>query len=138
MIVDKDFIKSYNKLFKFLRAIDEQTVIDFWQKLADTILGELKESVKQKGLAGCFEYWSRTLSQEGADCLITLDTKEQVFKITMRQCPSLAVLDKPNKEYCQHCDVLYRSILEPLGYKYEIDYNGRGQCEIRITTNASI
>lgn len=131
MIVDKDFIKSYNELFKFLQKFDDQVIVDFWRKLADTILGELREVVRQKGLAGCFEYWSYVLQEEGARFYVYYDG--EAFILTMLKCPSLAVLGRPNKEYCQHCDVLYRSILEPLGYKYEIDYNGEGQCKIIVS-----
>lgn len=129
MIVDKDFVQNYNKLFKFL---GEKGAEQFWHKLSKTILGELRELVERKGLAGCFEFWSNTLTQEGADCKITLDTKENTFEIEMRQCPSLAVLDKPSKGYCKHC-WMYADVIEPLGYKYDLQYNGKGQCRIQIS-----
>ena len=39
--------------------------------------------------------------------------------------PSMALFQfthiEPYYDYCRHCDVLYRRVLEPLGYQYTID-----------------
>jgi hypothetical protein len=71
-------------------------------------------------------YWSRTLSEEAADFTLTLDEENGEFKLDMFHCPSKGrLLDfkhvEPYHKYCEHCDILYRRVLEPLGYEYIYD-----------------
>jgi len=95
------------------------------------------------GIAGCFEYWSHTLTEEAADFRMTLDEEKGVFEITMRHCPSRGRLNElahitPYHDYCSHCDTLYRRVLEPLGFKYEYDFSNvaNATCSLRITRKA--
>ena len=35
-------------------------------------------------------------------------------------------------DYCRHCDVLYRRVLEPLGYEYTIDLSRTDQAACTV------
>ncbi|MFB3902405.1 MAG: hypothetical protein ACE15E_03045 [Acidobacteriota bacterium] len=141
MIGCTEFIPAYNELFKYLHASGgKEEVIRFWEALSDAFLGNLRELAAQKGLAGCFEYWSHTLSEEAADFRMTLDEDEAVFRIEMRHCPSMGrLLERtdlePYPDYCEHCDTLYRRVLEPLGFEYEIDLSEacqKARCSVTV------
>ena len=127
MISCTEFIPAYSELFKFLEARGgKEAVEDFWEYLSDTFLGNLRSEVRQHGLRGCWNYWSHTLNEEAADFSMELDEEQGQFQIVMHRCPSMRqLLDiehvEPYHDYCRHCDVLYRRVLEPLGYEYAID-----------------
>jgi hypothetical protein len=141
MISCTEFIPAYSELFKFLdKTGSEAAVMEFWKHLSDSFLGNLRDLAAQKSLAGCFEYWSHTLSEEAADFKMTLDEKEGFFRIEMRYCPSKGRLIemehiKPYEFYCEHCDLLYRRVLEPLGFKYHIDLSqaDHAKCVLTVT-----
>ena len=140
MKVGCNFVVAYSKLFDFLvKQGGTKEVTEFCKRFADTIGTEMTERIKARGLSGAFEYWSYTLAEEGADCDIILRCKEgkSCLEINMRDCPSIKHLAIPNKIYCKHCDVIYRHLLEPLGYEYFIEYDGRGVCRIMITESCS-
>ncbi len=139
MKVNQNFVVAYSRLFDFLvRQGGVEEVTEFCELFSNCIAREMTERVRARGLSGAFEYWSYTLPQEGATCKITLDVKEgrQTLEIIMSDCPSVKHLSKPNCIYCKHCDVIYRHLLEPLGYDYYINYNGHGQCRILITESS--
>jgi len=127
MIPCTEFIPAYSELFKFLEAKGgRQAVLDFWYYLSDNFLDNLKDLVERNGLRGCWLYWSHTLNEEAADFTMELDEEGNEFRITMHNCPSKGRLIKtkhiePYHDYCGHCDVLYRRLLEPLGYEYVFD-----------------
>jgi len=128
MIPCTDFIPAYSELFKFLeKKAGKKAVIEFWNFLSDTYLkNSLKKLVEKNGIRGCWLYWSKSLNEEAADFTMELDENSGIFKIIMHRCPSKFRLlkekhIKPYRYYCQHCDVLYRRVLEPLGYEYCID-----------------
>ena len=127
MIPCTDFIPAYSDLFKTLEEHGgKEAVVAFWEYLSDTFLGNLRDLVVEHGLRGCWLYWSRTLNEEAADFTMELDEDARSFRIDMHHCPSmgrLLELDhvEPYRDYCEHCSVLYRRVLEPLGYSYEID-----------------
>lgn len=139
MISCTEFIPVYSELFKFLeKKGGKAAVISFWENLSDSFSNNLRDLAAQKGLAGCFEYWSRTLSEEAADFKMTLDEDNNVFTIEMRKCPSKSrLLEIPNIEpyyaYCEHCDVLYRRVLEPLGFSYDIDLSRTDHASCMLT-----
>ena len=130
MIPCTDFIPAYSELFKFLEEKGgKKAVTDFWNYLSDNFLGNLKSLVEQNGLKGCWMYWSHTLNEEAADFTMELDEDAGVFSITMHACPSKGRLNQehniePYVDYCEHCNVLYRRVLEPLSYEYNIDLTG--------------
>jgi hypothetical protein len=140
MISCTEFIPAYSELFKFLHQKGgKQAVLHFWEALSDSFLGNLRDLAEKKGLAGCFEYWSHTLTEEAADFRMSLDEENGVFQIEMRYCPSMGRLlqekhIEPYPFYCEHCDTLYRRVLEPLGFKYDIDLSDckNARCVLKV------
>jgi len=122
-----EFIPAYSELFKFLENKGGRAAVtDFWNFLSDTFLGNLRDLVAANGIRGCWLYWSRTLNEEAADFTMELDEAAGEFRILMHRCPSKGRLLayphlQPYGDYCRHCDALYRRVLEPLGYFYEVD-----------------
>ena len=127
MIPCTDFIPAYSEMFKYLEARGgKEGVIDFWKYLSDNFLGNLREEATKNGVRGCWNYWSHTLNEEAADFTMTVDDEEGTFSIVMHHCPSMGRLlelkhIEPYRDYCEHCDWLYRRVLEPLGFAYEVD-----------------
>jgi hypothetical protein len=140
MISCTEFIPAYNELFKFLHDRGgKMAVIRFWEQLSDSFLTNLRQLAIEKGLEGCYDYWSHTLSEEAADFRMTLDEEEGLFTIEMYHCPSMGRLLKtehivPYPAYCEHCDLLYRRVLEPLGFDYDIDLSEckQARCILRV------
>ena len=140
MIPCTEFIPAYSELFKFLEAKGgKQAVVDFWCYLSDNFLGNLKSLVEQNGIRGCWLYWSHTLNEEAADFTLELDEEAGEFKLIMHHCPSKGRLleiehIEPYHDYCGHCDLLYRRVLEPLGYEYNYDMSNcdKATCSILI------
>ncbi len=144
MISCTEFIPAYSELFTYLdRRGGKQAVTDFWTYLSDHFLDNLRDLAAEKGLRGCFEYWSHTLNEEAADFVMILDEAEGIFSIEMNGCPSKGLLLrlahlKPYPHYCDHCDLLYRRVLEPLGFTYEFDRSqvDQARCRIRVRQQA--
>ena len=146
MISCTEFIPAYSELFKYLEKVGgKEAVVEFWEYLSDNFLTNLKQLVEEKGIRGCWEYWSHTLNEEAADFTMELDDEAGEFKITMHHCPSIGRLleiqhIEPYQYYCEHCDTLYRRVLEPLGYEYEIDlsqcHNATCSISVRRKSNA--
>ena len=138
MISCTEFIPAYSELFKFLeRKGGKQAVVDFWNYLSDNFLGNLKNLVEKNGIRGCWLYWSHTLNEEAADFTMELDEEAGEFKIIMHHCPSKSRLMeckqiKPYPDYCGHCDVIYRRVLEPLGYHCETDLSECDQAKCSV------
>ena len=139
MISCTEFIPAYSELFRTLHRLGgEPAVRGFWDYLSETFLTNLRDLVAEHGLRGCWLYWSHTLNEEAADFTMELDEDEGFFRITMHHCPSkgrllAATHFEPYKDYCGHCDVLYRNILEPLGYEYETDLSRCDQAACAVT-----
>lgn len=138
MIGCTDFIPAYSELFRTLEKVGgRRAVDDFWLYLSDHFLTNLRDLVVEHGIRGCWLYWSRTLNEEAADFTMELDEEAGQFQITMHHCPSKGRLlelahVEPYPEYCRHCDLLYRHILEPLGYDYAIDLSRTDQARCRV------
>ena len=125
------FIQVYNQTFKFIdENLDSKAVEKYWLRIADIILADLKEAVGKNGLKGCVDYWTKTLTAEKAGFQILHDN--DIFVLEILRCPSLALLGDPYKNYCNHCDVMYRKIFEGLGYKYNIEFHDH-KCKITIS-----
>ncbi|MCK5739400.1 hypothetical protein KAH55_09465 [bacterium] len=143
MLSCTEFIPAYSELFNYLhKKGGKEAVVRFWENLSDAFLGNLRDLVAEKGLAGCYEYWSHTLTEEAADFRMTLDADETVFRIEMRHCPSKGRLLATKQmesypDYCEHCDVLYRRVLEPLGFEYDIDFSHCDQARCVLTVKAA-
>ena len=140
MISCTEFIPAYSELFKFLEQKGgEKAVLDYWEYISDNGLDLLRDEVAKHGIEGCFNYWSHTLNEEAADFTMTLDEEAGEFKITMHYCPSKGrLLDfkhiEPYHNYCKHCDVLYRRVLEPFGFECVCDLSecDRAKCSLTI------
>lgn len=141
MIACTDFIPAYSELFKFLHAKGGQEEVErFWNYLSDRFLGNLKQLVEDNGILGCWLYWSHTLNEEAADFSMELDEEAGRFRIDMHRCPSMARLTgsahiEPYEDYCRHCDVIYRRVLEPLGYSCLTENSEckQGRCSLTVT-----
>lgn len=142
MISCTDFIPAYSELFKFLeRRGGKEEVVRFWEYLSDHYLDNLRSLAETKGLRGCWEYWSHSLNEEAADFTMELDEEAGEFSINMQHCPSMGRLLKmkhvePYPDYCEHCDTLYRRVLEPLGFEYDIDRSECHKAKCRITVRS--
>ena len=140
MISCTDFIPAYNELFKYLdKRGGHGQAVDFWVYIRDNFLGNLREVVKEKGLQGCWEYWSAVLNEEAAGFTMELDEDAGELRIVMHRCPSkgrLLELEhiEPYHDYCGHCPVLYGPILEEHGFQYESDLSevDKARCSITI------
>jgi len=141
MISCTEFIPAYSEFFKFLEEKGgKKAVVSFWEYLSDSFLTNLRELVIKNGIKGCWLYWSNTLNEEAAEFIMTLDEEAGEFEIDMKQCPSRNRLNEtrdiePYKDYCEHCDILYRRVLEPLGYRCSVDLSGfeRAQCVLTVS-----
>lgn len=141
MISCTEFIPAYSELFKFLEQKGgEQAVMDYWEHIGEKGLEQLRKLVVENGIKGCFQYWAHTLNEEAADFTMTLDEDEGTFRIDMHYCPSKGRLLQfrhivPYHNYCGHCDVLYRRVLEQLGYTYTYDMTDceKASCSLTVS-----
>ncbi len=140
MISCTEFIPAYSEGFKFLEAIGGREEVDkFWSELSELYLTDsLLKLMQEKGLEGCFDYWSHSLNEEAADFTITLDNDKKEFRIDMHKCPSKGMLLDlkhmiPYHSYCDHCEALYRPIAEKAGYEYRSEVDGdNAACKLII------
>jgi hypothetical protein len=140
MISCTEFIPAYSELFRYLEDRGgHEAVVDFWEYLSDNFLGSLRDPVAEHGLRGCWMYWSHTLNEEAADFTMELDEDAGEFRIDMHRCPSRAMLNaldgfEPYHDYCGHCDVLYRRVLEPLGFDCTMDlaHTDEARCTLTV------
>ncbi len=143
MISCTDFIPAYSELFKYLESVGgKKAVVDFWEYLSDSFLNNLRDLVAKNGIRGCWDYWSHTLNEEAADFTMELDEEAGEFSFTMHHCPSKGRLlasehIEPYRDYCEHCDVLYRRVLEPLGYEYIFDSSQCDQAKCKVVIRSS-
>jgi hypothetical protein len=139
MISCTEFIPAYSELFKFLeKKGGKEAVVKYWRHISRSGLERLRKEVTENGIRGCYRYWSHTLNEEAADFTMTLDEENGKFEIDMHVCPSKGkLLDlkhmEPYPDYCKHCDILYREVLEPMGFKYKIDLSQTGRARCRLT-----
>ena len=143
MLSCTEFIPVYNHLFQFIEDREgHQGVEKYWAFISDNyVAGTLGKAVEEKGIEGCWDYWSHSLNEEAADFTMTLDPEEGVFSIDMHYCPSKGRLLEfeqitPYWDYCGHCDLLYRRVLEKHGFIYEYDQSqcDRAACKLTVST----
>lgn len=140
MISCTEFILAYNELFKFLHAkYGKDAVVDFWMYISDNFLKNLDRLVKEKGIDGMAEYWTHTLTEEKAD--YSMNSGKDCFEIHIKQCPSVGLLNKSRvvkyPHYCEHCEILYKRIIEKYGFKYKLNCIDRekGVCSLKVLKN---
>jgi len=139
MISCTDFIPLYSELFKYIEDKEGyDAVTRYWQYISkEYVEPRLGELVKEKGIEGCWDYWTKALNEEAADFTITYDEDEQVFEIDMHYCPSKGRLlqlkhIEPYHDYCGHCAWLYAPLLEECGIEAEEDYSETDKAKCRI------
>jgi len=139
MISYTEFIPAYSELFKFLeKKGGKKSVLSYWYYISGNGLDHLRKEVAEHGIRGCYHYWAHTLNEEAADFTMTLDEEAGKFEIEMHACPSKGrLLDfkhiKPYPDYCMHCDILYRGVLEPMGFKYQLDLSKCDKASCKLT-----
>lgn len=140
MISANEFILFYNELFKYLdKNFGKKDVEKLWEGIKNTYCKQIENLVKEKGLKGMYEYWSRTLHEEGGRYHLTLTDKE--FIIDMHYCPSMGKLlnthVEPYKDYCGHCPALYKEIIEKNGFEtdYYIINRDKAECRFHVRKN---
>lgn len=139
MISCTEFIMAYSELFAFIEERHGVETLDrFWEQLSDEFLFNLRDLVAAKGLVGMHEYWTHTLGEEGGDYSLTLTDDE--FRLDIRQCPSVGILRAsahltPYYDYCRHCTVLYKRVIEPFGFTCEMTIHDpvTGRCTLHVT-----
>ena len=142
MISCTEFIPAYSELFRYLeKKQSKAAVIEFWNWLSDNFLTNLRDLVVENGIRGCWLYWEKTLNEEAADFTMELDEEAGEFSITMHHCPSKGRLleykhIEPYRDYCEHCDVLYRRVLEPLGFEYNLDRSQTDKARCRLSVKS--
>lgn len=141
MISCTEFIPAYSELFRFLEEKEGfEGVLEYWNLISDRYVQErLGGEVEKSGLAGCYDYWAKALNEEAADFTMTLDEDRGLFEIVMHSCPSKGRLlefthMKPYPRYSEHCDVLYRRVLEKYGYvcTYQLPTPYEKHCSLKI------
>ena len=143
MISCTEFIMAYNELFKFLeKRHGKQAVTDFWIGISDNFLWNLDKLVAKKGIQGMKEYWTHTLTEEGAK--YKMSATEDKFTIDMYECPSVGILRrnchiKRYPDYCKHCDILYRRVIEKYGFTYDYEWidENLGRCRMTVRKKKS-
>ena len=127
MISCTEFIYAYSEVFRYIEERDGyDQVFEYWKTISDDYVDpSLGEWVRKNGLHGCYDYWFHSLNEEAADFRMEYDGDNKTFSITMRDCPSKGRLLASGKDYypryCEHCDILYRRVLEREGFDYDID-----------------
>jgi hypothetical protein len=137
MISANEFILFYNEIFKYLdKSFGKKDVEKLWEGIKNTYCQKIDKVVEQKGLKGMYEYWSKTLDEEGGRHHLTLTDDE--FIIDMHFCPSMGKLTnthvEPYEDYCGHCPALYTEVIEKHGFKvdYYIIDRGKGECRMHV------
>ena len=140
MISCTEFICAYNKIFKLLeRDYGFEAVRKLWAGIRENFLIELRNFLKEEGLAGAYKYWSRTLSEEDALCDLKYDDEKGTLEIHMSECPSVkrarASARGYYERYCEHCAELYPPLLEAYGVacSWEIIDTKAGICRWILT-----
>ncbi len=138
MISCTEFIPLYSELFKYLeeKKGGHDEVVRYWEYISDTYVADLLgKEVSEKGLRGCFDYWSKSLNEEACDFKMELDEDKGEFTIDMRWCPSKGMLNslehmEPYHDYCGHCAVLYARQLKKYGILCD-EFDMSGVCEAK-------
>ena len=141
MISANEFILYYSEMFKYLdKNFGKEAVEKLWAGIRDTYCQKIEKLVKEKGLKGMHEYWSKTLEEEGGRYNIILTDDE--FIIDMHYCPSMGKLLKthiePYKDYCGHCPALYTEIIERHGFEVDcyLINPSKGECRLHVRKKA--
>ena len=137
MISANEFILFYNEIFKYLdEKFGKDELKKLWDGIKNTYCKKLDILIREKGLKGMYEFFSKNMIEEGGRYSLILREDEYIEDIHF--CPSLGKLlnthVKPYKNYCEHCAALYNDIIEKHGFEvksYIIDRE-RAECRTHI------
>jgi len=140
MISANEFVLFYSEIFKYLdKNFGKKEVEKIWDGIRNNYCEGLKNIIKEKGLKGMHEYWSKVLSEEGGKYVLTLTDDE--FILDMHYCPSMGKLLSthitPYEDYCGHCPALFVKTIEECGFDaehYSIN-SSTGECRLHIRKN---
>ena len=146
MISCTEFIPLYSELFKFLEKIGGyDAVLDYWQYISDCGIGNQQnpnslisflERNKDNPFEGAWKYWSKSLTKEACDLFRVYDPEKKLIFSHMRSCPSRGMLNslehiEPYSQYCEHCNVIYRPVLNRYGLDSRRDNSTVDHAECR-------
>lgn len=131
--VTPSFLQVYNTTFRWILEREGYDALkEYWKAIAPVVASDLIELAKENGVQGCAQYWRKVLAEEGVSFILDLHNNNKLT-LTITDCASLRHIEKPCKHYCNHCGVIYKEVLEPLGLKYEWHKTGEQSCQIRVT-----
>lgn len=138
MISCTEFIWVYNELFRFVEEQGgEEALHALWKGISDEFLDNLRNYIREEGLAGMHRYWSHTLGEEGGRHVMTL--YDDLFVIDMHECPSAKKVFEdgrviPYEKYCEHCRWLYPPLIASFGYEADMDIIdcAKGRCRLTV------
>lgn len=144
MISCTEFIPLYSEFFKYLeKRGGSDAVMQYWIHISDTSIGDKTNpnSLASKcelfgGFGGAKAYWGHTLTEEACDFLKVFDYKNKFIFSHMRHCPSKGMLNdfehvEPYHNYCEHCNVIYKRVLEKYGIEFIRDHSKIDRAECR-------
>ena len=133
MISCTEFIPLYSEFFKHLeKKGGHDAVLTYWYHISDRSLGNktnpnslvsFLERNAEDPVIGAIQYWDHTLTEEACDMLRIKDLEKGQCYTHLRHCPSRGMLNafthvEPYYDYCGHCDVIYRRVLEKYGVSF--------------------
>ena len=139
MVSCTEFIPMYSELFKYIdrKGGGHDAVVRYWEWVGEKYLRfNLEPLLREKGMDGAWEYWTRSLSEEACDVKYVYDQEHKELVNHMRHCPSKGHLleydwMEPSYDYCGHCSVLYKKTLEDNGITTIRDHSGVDHAECR-------
>ena len=146
MISCTEFIPLYSELFKFLeKAGGYDAVMDYWYFICEKGIGNKNnknslisflERDKDDPMEGAWKYWEMSLTEEACDLIRLYDKEKQLIYSHMRHCPSRGMLNdlehvEPYHDYCEHCNVIYRPVLQMYGLESRRDNRWVDNAECR-------
>lgn len=130
MISCTEFIPAYSVLFEYLdRKGGHVEVEKYWNYVSENYVEpNLGPMVKEGGIMGCWKYFGGAHKTEAADVKYMIDPENGVMTIDMKRCPSKRMLlelqqMEPYYDYCGHCKVIYKSVLEKYGIEETRDHS---------------
>jgi len=146
MISCTEFIPLYSELFKFLEKKGGwEAVMDYWLFICEQGVGNRQninslisflERHKEDPMEGAWKYWEKSLTEEACDLIRIYDREKGFIYSHMRHCPSRGMLNgfthvQPYHSYCEHCNVIYRPVLQQYGLDSRRDNTWVANAECR-------
>ena len=146
MISCTEFIPLYSELFKFLEKKGGwDAVMDYWYFICEKGIGNRNninslisflERDKDDPMEGAWKYWVKSVTEEACDLVRVYNEEKGYIYSHMRHCPSRGMLNElkhvePYHSYCEHCNVIYRPVLQQYGLDSRRDNTWVANAECR-------